>query len=483
MRLILSLFFLFTPLMGYAQDCDCIENFNWVQQTFEENDAGFSFVLDSKGKEAYAQHNDAILAKAEQADNITDCSRILREWLAFFRSGHIDLQLLPPKQEDANANGESEAQSGELYPDWERLDVDLKKFERRLAAKKTADYEGIWLSEPYTIGVKKTEDGYKGFIIEADGVFWSKGQVKFEIKNDQEAVYYMRDHSAQEFDQVALLGDNYLQIGFITLKRLAPKSFPDDPKLETYFKTLSTEVPFFEVVDEQTTLLRIPSFNGVFRAVIDSLIFAHKDQIAKTENLIIDIRNNGGGSDRCFRELLPFIYTNPIRTVGVEMYSTKLNNQRMLDFINKPEYNFDEEGKKWAQESYDLLSKRVGEFVDMDSTRISITTLDEVMPYPKNVGIIMNENNASTAEQFLLAAKQSKKVKLFGRTTAGILDISNMYYVESPCKEFVLGYGLSKSMRLPDMVIDDIGIQPDFYLDKEIPEYDWVEFVSKRLGE
>ncbi|MBN8855988.1 MAG: hypothetical protein J0H07_29255 [Sphingobacteriales bacterium] len=55
--------------------------------------------------------------------------------------------------------------------------------------------------------------------------------------------------------------------------------------------------------------------------------------------------------------------------------------------------------------------------------------------------------------------KQSRKVKLFGSTTMGALDMSNMYYVPNPCHEFELGYCLSRSMRIPGMAIDGMDIQ------------------------
>ena len=291
----------------------------------------------------------------------------------------------------------------------------------------------------------------------------------------------MRDHSAQNFESAELLGNNYLEIGYITLKRIAPNT-NTEPQIERYFKAISANNPYFIKINNETTLLRIPRFWGSEKSKIDSVIRANKETILKTPNLLIDLRNNGGGSDGSFQELLPILYTNPIRTVGVEMLSTPLNNQRMLDFINKDEYGFDEKGKKWAQESYDKLSKKLGEFVLLNESPVTETNYDTVHEYPKNIGIIINENNGSTTEQFLLAAKQSKKVKLFGTTTTGVLDISNMYFVKSPCEEFELGYSLSKSRRIPEMTIDDKGIQPDYYIDKEIPKYEWIKFVIERLN-
>ena len=167
----------------------------------------------------------------------------------------------------------------------------------------------------------------------------------------------------------------------------------------------------------------------------------------------------------------------------MEYLSTPLNNQRMLDFIHKSEYGFNQEEKEWAQKSYDTLSKYVGEFVNLDGQVVTETTFDTIFEKPKNIGIIINEGIGSTTEQFLLAAKQSKKVKLYGTTTSGVLDISNMYYLKSPCEEFELEYSLSKSMRIPEMTIDDIGIQPDYYIDKEIPKYEWINFVTEILDE
>ncbi|MCJ0742915.1 S41 family peptidase [Pedobacter montanisoli] len=468
---------------GYAQSCNCEENFNWVKKTFEENDAGFKYALSVKGKQAYEDHNKRILEKIKTAKTLNECAPILYEWLEFFRSGHIAIRLTNQNSNN-NTNTTAVATSSANYDNWETLKVNLPEFEKYLANKKEQDLEGIWVTEPYKIGIKKVKNDYIGFIIESGADTWKKDQVKLKVTHKNNKLYstfYMRDHSAVESDKVEPFGKNTLQLGNTALKRVYPK-LEEDKDIKAYSRIIEARKPFMEKLDDKTVYIRIPSFNVSSKKDIDSVLNLHRATILKTENLILDIRYGTGGSDSSFGEIIPFIYTNPIRTVGVEYYSTKLNNQRMLDFISKPEYGFDEDDKKWAKKAYDTLEKHLGTFMSLNKYPVSEEKLDTIHEYPKNVGIIINKNNGSTDEQFLLAAKQSKKVKLFGTTTHGVLDISNMYFVPSPCKEFELGYSLSRSKRIPDFPIDEIGIQPDFYIDESIPKYKWVEFVSGVLN-
>ena len=37
-------------------------------------------------------------------------------------------------------------------------------------------------------------------------------------------------------------------------------------------------------------------------------------------------------------------------------------------------------------------------------------------------------------------------------------------------------------LRIPDMAIDEKGLQPDYYIDKSIPDYKWIDFVSGILN-
>lgn len=470
-----TLFLFLIAFSAQAQTCDCLANFNWVKNTFEQNDAGFEYSLKAKGNQAYEYHNNAILERVKSAKTLTECTPVLYEWLTFFRSGHISIRL-----DEKFQNTNSVQNTTTSFPDWETLKVDLKKFEKELNQKKEPDYEGIWETPPYKIGIKKVGAQFIGFIIESGAETWTKEQVKLKIapsNNGYNTVYYMRDHSAVESEYIELIGKNELKIGNFTLKRVYPE-YTEEKKFQDFTKLVEASKPYLEKRSATTLYFRIPSFQSESKRYIDSVILANKELILKTENLIIDIRGGTGGSDSSYKELIQFLYTNPIRTIGVEYLSTELNNQRMLDFINKPEYGFSDEDKVWAQNAYDKLKNHLGEFISLNPYPVSETRLETIHPFPKNVGIIINKGNGSTDEQFLLEAKQSKKVKLFGKTTQGVLDISNMYFIDSPCQEFKLGYSLSRSMRIPDFTIDEIGIQPDYYLDKDIPEYEWVDFVE-----
>jgi hypothetical protein len=475
-----------TLTIGFSQECDCESNFYWVKNTFEENDAGFQYVIDQKGVPAYEVHNSEIYNKIKKVKSDDECMEIIYEWLKFFRSGHISISKI--QNQNNNSQSVSISQSQTVI-DWETVKIDQKEFEKYLSAKKEADLEGIWEIPSYVIGIKKFKDEYKGFIVTSDAENWRPFELKLRINADQKSgTFYMRDKSSVEFSKVVFIGKSYVQLGNnFNLRRISPE-FETDKDTETYIKSVSSQRPYLEQLNPTTLLLRIPSFNSYQKHDIDSVILANKSKLENTENLIIDLRNNSGGSDRSYAEILPYIYTNPFRIVNTIFYSTRLNNQRMLDFYeNYEKYGIPEEDREEYKKTYEMLNENLGQFVflegGLEGKIIRERKLDKILPYPENVGIIINSQNGSTTEQFLLAAKQSKKVKLFGTTTMGVLDFSNMYFVNSPCNEFRLGYALSKSLRIPDMTVDGKGIQPDYYIDKSIPAHKWINFVSETLNE
>lgn len=79
----------FLPVLIYGQKCDCIANFLWLKETIEVNDAGFQYIIDQKGTDAYDLHNKVTMSRLENIDDFNECERQLENWLRFFRKGHL----------------------------------------------------------------------------------------------------------------------------------------------------------------------------------------------------------------------------------------------------------------------------------------------------------------------------------------------------------------------------------------------------------
>jgi len=468
-------FLLIAVLFGIsvqAQDCSCPNHFNWVKKTFEENDAGFKFAVDRKGEGAYQKHNETFAEKVKSITDKDTCLYALYDWLKFFRKGHIDIDVVRDNTEKAPAQPANGAK-----PDWEKYKGTDKQLKKYLAGIKQDGYEGIWKSEPYTIAIVKEGTGYVGFILDGGNTVWQKGQIKIRLTTNgtkMGGVYYLRNYSEYRLEDVQMIGYNTIALGGFTLKRDDPK-LQDAPQVKSYLELINTNGPFMQQYSDKTLVLRIRSFEDNNKKAIDSVINANRDKILKTPNLVIDIRYNGGGSDDSYAEIIPFLYTNPIRIVNMQLLSTPHNNKRIEEYLAYEGITEDEKAQVNAM--LKKLNDNIGGFVGWNDEKVYVQKLDTIHPFPKNVAILINEGNASTSEQFLLAAKQSTKVKLFGTTTAGILDISNMHSATSPCG-VILRYCLSKSLRIPEMAIDDKGIQPDYYLDEEIPQQQWVQYAE-----
>jgi len=488
MRLSLIIIFCFCILssnISYSQNCNCNSNFEWLKKTFEENDAGFKYHLSVKGRDFYDYHNKSIQEKINNVKTDNDCLPILQEWLQFFRKGHLYIRSTGTNNATSAIPVLDTVAIKNQFRNWPRYQLNIEEFKTYLGKKKTQDFEGIWETVPYKMAIKKIGNEYKGVLIEAQPPYWEEGQVKLEITNidgKQRGIVYQRDHSKVGNENVEVIGQNYLQVSGYRLKRLFPV-LPTETEVQNWLK-LNSRNTYLDQLDKSTVYFRIPSFSPNYKKAIDSVLVANKELLSRTANLIIDIRGNGGGSDYSFTNIIPYLKTNEINVTAVEYLSTILNNQRMMDFVTKPEYkDFTNKQKEWVKKSFDTLQKHLGEFVLLDESfeNNDTNTPDTVLPFPKQVGIIIDGGVGSSAEQFLLAAKQSKKVKLFGTSTFGSLDIANMYFVKSPCGEYELGYSLSKSKRLPQYVLDESGIQPDFFISEDVPGYQWVSLVKTIL--
>jgi hypothetical protein len=437
------------------ENCRCEDSFEWLRSTFETNDAGFGYIVERKGRAAYDLHNTMMLEKARAAQTSSECTAVLGEWLAFFRRGHIGIQLL---KADAPAPA---AQN----PAAEMWTGDIAAFLKRAAALENPGYEGVWAVGSMRMGIAAEGGGFTGFVTEPGDTGLKQGQIVMKITDDD--------------DKPEFLGNRHMYLRTGDMRRLVWRVLPEiapDPAIER----LLAGTPHFEQLNPTTLYISIPSFNPGQKAAIDKIIADNREKLLSTENLIIDVRGNGGGFSTSYGEIMPLLYTNPIRTPGFAFYATPLNIAKTEELLGMEEIDEDTRGQIAALVG--KMKTHPGEFVLSGDNEVEIETFDTVHEFPRNVGIIVDGRCGSATEMFLMAAKQSRKVKLFGVTTLGSHDISDVRPVDSPEGRYRLRYATSRSANISGMPIDDIGLQPDYYLDETIPGHKWVEFVSDVLN-
>jgi C-terminal processing protease CtpA/Prc len=97
--------------------------------------------------------------------------------------------------------------------------------------------------------------------------------------------------------------------------------------------------------------------------------------------------------------------------------------------------------------------------------------LDTVYAMPRRVAVLVAGLCASSCEQFVLDARQSRKVTVIGKqNTAGMVDYGNTRREVLPSGVRQIFMPTSRSRRLPDRPMDYKGVAPDVIVPREEPD-------------
>jgi hypothetical protein len=448
----------------------CAAEFAWVTDFAARNYAGFETKTAGDERPRY----DALLAElsplAAAASDPAECGAVLARWLAFFDDGHLSIGR---RNAGASAASDAPASDSEIrarFADWPTRPLTEAQARSRLDALGAGRHpiEGIWESADASYrGVVLRDDDDDGrftmSILRADSVWWTPGQVKavFEripADGSYSVQFFMRDHSEQAWQ--GRVTNNVLVMGpGSTWFRHWPRT-PDDMSRDEYEATRNVRFAARDIAPG-TVLVQLPSFNDP--AGIDAFFEAEAERIGAAERLVIDLRGNGGGSDYNYRALIPLIYTEPIRLVSNAALATADNirvNEALVADTTIPAGIRTQLARSVAQ----MRTAEGGwyEFPDR------VHEEDAVLELPRQVAVLVDRGCASSCEQFLLAARQSRKVTIYGTRTAGILDFGNVRNAQMPGGTLLLNYPTTRSKRLPHDPVDGTGILPHVAVPEDV---------------
>jgi hypothetical protein len=220
--------------------------------------------------------------------------------------------------------------------------------------------------------------------------------------------------------------------------------------------------PSFRVLSAETALLVVPTFADPAGAPLAALVKEHRAEIESRPNLVIDVRGNSGGSDWTYEPLVALAEANIRRDVGAQLLATPANSTatRAACALFAPGSVQCREATAAAADAMDRAAP--GTIIPIPGEpAVEIVEPKRVLERPRRIGVLVDSRCGSSCEEFLLVMRQSFKVKLFGQSSAGSLDYSNLRPWTLPSGKRRLMYATTRSLRLPQFAVDAAGIPPD----------------------
>ena len=218
-----------------------------------------------------------------------------------------------------------------------------------------------------------------------------------------------------------------------------------------------------------TLVFAIPSHNG-FKAVIDSMVEAHRTELASADRLIIDLRGNEGGSSSMTDALGPYVslktdLPNPFPLDK----SMILSSPSQISYARR---GFGSDTSAFVRSLVRRMESHPGELVPLDDPATPPAPTDPrdwvIASGPRAVGVITDRGTVSASEVVVVYALQSARATVFGEPTAGALDYESVSIISISPREprWALGYGtITRAGDLPRGGMRGKGIPPQVPLD------------------
>jgi hypothetical protein len=238
-----------------------------------------------------------------------------------------------------------------------------------------------------------------------------------------------------------------------------------------------SETPSIKILSNRTLLFRIPSLFYDYKNAIDSLLNRYDSLIKVTDNLVIDLRNNAGGSVLPTYRLIKYLKSGRVHFVQSYLVAS---DSLIADMKRTCA------GNDWLDSAYHVdVCNRLLPYLEANRGRLVFDTAelyrnnDTELPYPKNVALVIDRNTASAAELFVLAVQKCRKVKVFGEYSAGGVDYGGALGYQLAAPGFYLNLPSEMAEYIREKQYESVGIKPDVMLRKE--NGDWVEQIRKYM--
>ncbi len=244
------------------------------------------------------------------------------------------------------------------------------------------------------------------------------------------------------------------------------KCFPRKPSWQNWYLTNLLEPINFRMISDTTAYLGIRDFE--LNQVEVEQIKEHVAQMANDSitNLIIDLRNNGGGNVEVMAEIYSFIAQKPFRQ---EIYR-KVNKRGDFDFFR---YSSNHAEGQEMFPKYEPTSDGDGFILDLSDEWLQP---DSVVNYKGKVYLFANERSFSAAATFTGWVKSQNRGVIVGRETGSTYHQMKAIKFEDlmlPNSKYIIHFPLIQTVM--DTIMNERfpygrGVLPDYEVKLKIDE-------------
>lgn len=451
-------------------DAECRTVFDEMAARIESDYPGYVQAIAPSAERLTVYQQTKLRARREAGRaRQNECTFVLRRFIAQFDDPHVFLLERPEFTAEEAAAHRARARRAD--------------FTRLLPAPAGAPLAGQWAAPEYDVLIARDgrADRYVAVVVAAHVDAWSPGDIaaRFIHRGDHfEAVLYRSEDRAPIRYQAVLQRDG-------DMLHMPPITWGRQGSGRAGFHPRSPRAPFYENLGENAAVLTIPSFSPEHGEALSALISQHQEEVLARQLLIVDLRGNEGGSGGMGRVLAPFYHAAEQRSVqGPRPYPMAVSSPRVTAYYSAIRDQLPEgEERGFFDDFIRRMEAAPGRLVPyfedpaLAQRLFAPPTPQTVHPAPQHLAIIVDRHSVSAAEAFVLEARRSARVTVFGENTGGSIDYQNVLMGEigAGALRHMLGLPLvAGSDQLPERGFNASGVPVDVPL---AGQADWIAAV------
>lgn len=458
MRIYSTLLFFLITVQLFGQNCDCSSELSNAISYFENNNPAFQKIKNNpKDYKKYLAESKKIKTAVKHEKDNDQCIVYLDRYVSLLKDHHSDVGYQLKRTDLSTPELIAAFKASKNYLQFEKINIDTVQIIPLLRAKKTADIQGIYSDGGKLVfGIIKKENSpneYQGVVLKKNRLL-DVGHVLLELTQKEAQmfdVYYNQGLLGYDikktFKKIKIENGQIPNYGFAKINTGAANA-----EKEYEFKTLNDSVNY----------LRLSSFDQQITDQLNSFYNDIDKDILAKPYLIIDLRNNGGGSEKSYLNLLPYAYTQPLKIDATSIWVSPDNIKRYEEIKSGDNKELIERMKK----------AKPFTFIPYSEKGSDTWALDAKTTNPKKIALLFDRGTASAAEGMILYYLQSNKVITIGDNTGGYIGYGNIMTAQTPCGKYKLRCTTTKYEEKSKY--EFVGIEPMYKIAKE---KDWIQYA------